>query len=611
MIQLGIRKIKFSIFLISLTFNNLRVFSQNDNQDEILGISFLEMRDYPKAEIYLSKLFDKNSLKIYPNLYKTYLAQKKYKEALDITEKVLKIEKTNLGYLINKSNIYLLLKDSVQCLEVQNIALKYGLENLEKTTKLVELFRSNQYYQNQEKLISLYVQKSKDSFRFQDQYLEVKLALKKYDGAIDLIFQRMERDDVYYMNTLIMLQTYVDNHDLIRYLERKAYHKLSIAPNSDKWTQVALWVAMLTKDYEEAVRIAKSYDRRMNSQGNYMLYIADMARNENNYDIAIEGYMYIKDLNNSSTVQIGYDREISTWYQKIQDLPKRDTSSINTLKELISKYYVRFGQNFNTAEIQLLHAEFLMKYCDKIKESMQILTSLSSHINLPKHLRAKSLLLLGDYKLIDGDIWDASLIYGKVDKDEKDSPLGEEARYRNSKIFYYNGDFELAADLLSILKTSTSELLSNDALHLSVFIQDHLEDDSLNRAMREIARSELLFIQNEDVKGLNILANIKSNFSKSSLQDDILKLEGEYYLKKLNFNKAAECYKELFVKYPESILADRAIYEYAKIQEGKLGNKDEAKEAYLKLLTKYKDSVFSSDARKRLRILRGENFDDV
>ena len=35
-----------------------------------------------------------------------------------------------------------------------------------------------------------------------------------------------------------------------------------------------------------------------------------------------------------------------------------------------------------------------------------------------------------------------------------------------------------------------------------------------------------------------------------------------------------------------------------------------AKEAYLKLLTKYKDSVFTTDARKRLRKLRGENLED-
>jgi hypothetical protein len=51
-----------------------------------------------------------------------------------------------------------------------------------------------------------------------------------------------------------------------------------------------------------------------------------------------------------------------------------------------------------------------------------------------------------------------------VDKEEKESPLGEEARFRNAKLSYYKGDFDWAQEQLKVLKASTSELISNDAI---------------------------------------------------------------------------------------------------------------------------------------------------
>jgi hypothetical protein len=46
------------------------------------------------------------------------------------------------------------------------------------------------------------------------------------------------------------------------------------------------------------------------------------------------------------------------------------------------------------------------------------------------------------------------------------------------------------------------------------------------------------------------------------------------------------------------------------MEEEIFNNPEIAKEAYLNLLTKYKDSVFVTDARKRLRKLRGEKLED-
>ena len=103
---------------------------------------------------------------------------------------------------------------------------------------------------------------------------------------------------------------------------------------------------------------------------------------------------------------------------------------------------------------------------------------------------------------------------------------------------------------------------------------------------------------------------MKKVFPNSSLIDDVILIEANYERTVENDTSASRLYKFLFEEYPTSILADRALYEWAKMEEEIFNNPEIAKEAYLNLLTKYKDSVFVTDARKRLRKLRGEKLED-
>lgn len=48
-----------------------------------------------------------------------------------------------------------------------------------------------------------------------------------------------------------------------------------------------------------------------------------------------------------------------------------------------------------------------------------------------KYFRSFKIKLdLGDFYLISGDVWEATLLYSQVDKAMKDEPLGEEARLK-------------------------------------------------------------------------------------------------------------------------------------------------------------------------------------
>ena len=59
--------------------------------------------------------------------------------------------------------------------------------------------------------------------------------------------------------------------------------------------------------------------------------------------------------------------------------------------------------------------------------------------------------------------------------------------------------------------------------------------------------------------------------------------------------------------YADGIRADNALYELAMLYENQLDDLEKAKKLYEKIFIEYSGSTFAVDARKRYRILRGDN----
>ena len=207
---------------------------------------------------------------------------------------------------------------------------------------------------------------------------------------------------------------------------------------------------------------------------------------------------------------------------------------------------------------------------------------------------------------MSGEVWEATLLYSQVDKAFVEDLLGQDARFRNAKLSYFNSDFEWAQAQFDILKTSTSKLIANDALDLSIFIMDNLGLDSTTHVMSEFAAAELLIFQNkldEAIEKLTILGNI---YSEHGLKDDILYLKAKLFEKKRDYQTAADLYQEIIDTFPEEIRADNSMYNLAQLYERQFNDVEKAKTLYEKLFIDYSDSTFAIDARKRFRELRGD-----
>lgn len=379
-------------------------------------------------------------------------------------------------------------------------------------------------------------------------------------------------------------------------------------PDTDYYPEMLAWTFMQQKDYSKAMRQAKALDKRMQENGVRVYRLAQIAANDKDYVTAIDGFEYILTAQGEGSPYFLEAKRASldTKRRQITDSYSYTTDQLRGLEAeyltFINSYGIFAGTALITSDLAMLEA----LYINDLPKAISLLEEVVNIPGLNNYVQAPIKLDLGDYYLMSGEVWEATLLYSQVDKAFVEDLIGQDARFRNAKLSYYNGDFEWAQTQFDILKTSTSKLISNDALDLSIFIMDNLGLDSNTHAMGEYAKAELLIFQNkldESIEKLTILGNL---YSEHGLNDDILYLKAKLYEKKRDYITAEELYQKIVDTFPEEIRADNALYNLAQLYEHQLANPEKAKACYEKLFMEYTDSTFAIDARKRFRILRGD-----
>jgi len=124
--------------------------------------------------------------------------------------------------------------------------------------------------------------------------------------------------------------------------------------------------------------------------------------------------------------------------------------------------------------------------------------------------------------------------------------------------------------------------------------------------MELYAKSELLEYQNKLQESHLVLDSIIYTFKNHTLTDEVLLKKAKIYEKQADYDKASEYYQKIIKDHSFDILADDALFNYARILENKLNKKEEAKLLYEKILFDHPDSIFTNQARKKYRELRGK-----
>ncbi|MHB1179662.1 MAG: tetratricopeptide repeat protein, partial [Daejeonella sp.] len=197
-------------------------------------------------------------------------------------------------------------------------------------------------------------------------------------------------------------------------------------------------------------------------------------------------------------------------------------------------------------------------------------------------------------------------LYGQVEKQFTNDPFGQEAKYKNAKLSYFQGDYIWAKAQLDVLKGSTSQLIANDALNLSLLISDNLQNENDTAALRIYSYADLLIFKNQPQKALIILDSLNILYPGNSLADDILMAKSRIFLKSNEHDQAVIQLQAIVDKYANDLWGDDAIFMLADLYENKLNQSGKALELYQRIITDFPGSLFVIEARKRFRLLRGD-----
>jgi len=324
------------------------------------------------------------------------------------------------------------------------------------------------------------------------------------------------------------------------------------------------------------------------------------------YEQGIEALNYLVAKGEKSRYYIAAKIDLLNLKAKQLYSGKLDKANLLTLESDYQSLLKEFGRSSGTAFAIRQLANLQAFYLRKPEESAIQLQKLLELPGITPAVIAQTKLELGDIYTLSGEVWEAALIFGQVEKSFPNEIYGQEARYKNARLAYFQGDFPWAKAQLDVLKSSTSQLIANDALNLSLLISDNLQNENDTAALKKYAEAELSIFKNQPEKALGILDSINTLYPSNSLADDILIAKSKIFIRSNDFEQAVIQLQAIIDNFSSELWGDDAIFMLADIYETKLNQPEKAIVLYQKIINDYSGSLYIIEARKRFRQLRGD-----
>lgn len=430
---------------------------------------------------------------------------------------------------------------------------------------------------------------------------DVPKMIINYLKALETQPKRMRQVQTYFQRSL--------DEDGLMEAQKQLYALIQETDTKETtYPEMLAWVFIQRKDYKAALRQARALDKLLDEDGQRVLRIGQMSANARDYETAISAYDYITENKSpGSVLYLDAKREgLITRRRAITDGYDYTEDDLRILETAYIEFLNEFGTNPASARIAIQLAELEALYLNDLDKAITILNEVIETPGVNDKIQARGKIALADYYLMQGEVWESTLLYSQVDKQFKEDILGHEARFRNARLSYFRGDFEWAQSQFDVLKASTSRLIANDALDLSVFIMDNLGLDTSATALQTYADAELLVFQNRYDEAFTKLDSLKENFPGHDLEDDIVYLKANIYKRLRRYDEAATAYQYILDNYAESIRLDNSLWALAGLYENQLNDRAKAQELYESLFIDYSGSILAVEARKKYRELRGD-----
>ena len=587
-----------------LTFLSLLVFTFGFSQSAELAENYFDQGEYEKAEAVYAKLHKNN-----PSHQNWLLG---YVETLQALDKVEEAESTLKNYLteigeypniqIELGYLYQKQKDSITANQyyqkaisqvearpgfaysVGNVFQKYGLLNLAvetyETAQRIEP-RSN----NTIELARIYGEQSEFKAMFKN-YMDLIVENPTYFQILNRNFSQYITED--------------SGSEANQALRQVLLQRNQKEPNVI-YNQMLSWLFVQQEDYSKAFVQEKALYQR--SQSKSLDRFIDLALiSKENDDLYSAREMLEFAVENAASKRDLLSAERQLLLVKRALAQPEDYAGIESAYE---NFLAKIGRNKDSFLVQKDLAEFIAYQKNDVEKALDQIELINSQ-DLYQQQAAELKLLEADLNVQQSKFNQALLLYTQVEKLIPNSDIAREAKFKVAKTSYYTGDFDWALTQLKVLKTSASQLTSNDALELSLLIKDNSQEDTTRTDLKLVAKADLLQFQNQPDKALDILENVLVNYKSPSIVDEALFRIANLHLANNRIEKAIPFLQQIVDEHGDKILADNANFILGKLFSDQLNEPEKAKKYFETLIFNHPDSIYFVEARQRFRKLRGD-----
>ena len=364
------------------------------------------------------------------------------------------------------------------------------------------------------------------------------------------------------------------------------------------YNKMLSWLFVQEKKYSRAFSQEKAIYKRGDKSLQNLLTLALTARKAEDFKAAREIVEYVITQTNSENLVLQGN-------QFLLDIQVEQEAG-EAAAEITKKYEAlleQFGTGIKTLALQIDFANFLAFKKGEKERGVSLLKELSEK-TIRDFDKAMVKLALADILVLQKKFNEALIYYSQVQNLVKNDKISQSARFKVAKTSYFKGDFDWAKQQLDVLKSSTSQLIANDAMELSLLIEDNTVEDTAQVALKKYARADLLAFQERNTAAIKLLDTILKEHKGEKIEDEALLKQAKLFEKTGEFEKAAGNYQQIIKFFKTDILADNAYFYLAELYANELNEPEKAKATYEEIIFNFADSIYFVEARKKFRSLR-------
>jgi len=601
-VKIQFNKILF-LFLVLLYNATGFVYAQPADNDVKLATYYYDKGEFVKAEVYYDKLYKQYKSKIY---FERYFMCLFYQQRFDECESLALKQAKKDPYDLECKFLLAMVYEETEKQPQADVIYKQMITDLEAVQSRIDYlgsaFKQRGKYDLALETFLKGREIMKKGYGFQLELAELYSLLNQPDKMIQEYLNLLEYSPSYLKTVQTYLVRVIDfegDAERMEILKTELLLRIQKDPEAEHYAEMLIWFYLQKKEFTGAVIQSKALDKRKEANGKRVFEVAQICQVNKAYDAAIKAYNYIIEIGQMSPY---YNLAVEASLKiEFMQLTERSDFTLESLTALAAKYELALTTLGKSAQTVGLFVQLAKIYAFYMNQPDKAEKLVKDALLLPVNARQKAELkiLLGDIYIVSGRVWDASLLYMQVEKEFSEDIIGHEAKFKNARVFYYEGEFDFAKAQLDVLKASTSKLIANDAMQLSLLLQDNLGIDTTKAPVQIFANADLLIQQNRFTEALAMLDTLIVNYPFHSLADEVLFKKGEIYEQLHNWDKAIELYMLVYENYNHDILADDATIRIARIYDFRLNDKVKASEFYKKVLFEFSASLHTAEARDR------------